>query len=206
MTQPRTAGDLEPQYITYILCVLYVQKVIPDAFAASEASSASMMDGHQLQLDPQQQTGINFTIKSADEAILLIEDEASGRKFKLGIDASQNSVTWLSRIKGRTNRLGKAVGGTGEYEIRLDTKNTPQILSPGEERHFWLDWKLDHAHVAQLQLGRTILRSKGVTGGAAGTDDGGEVGEVILKWPIPVTFAPTRISALMMPQAHVEIR
>ena len=165
MTQLRTAGDLEPQYITYILCVLYVQKVIPDAFAVSSAaSSASMMDGHQLQLDPQQQTGINFTIKSADEAILLIEDEASGRKFKVGIGASQNSVTWLSRIKGRTNRLGKAVGGTGEYEIRLDTKNTPQILSPGEERHFWLDWKLDHAHVAQLQLGRSIQRGQGNTG------------------------------------------
>ena len=188
-----------------------MQKVIPDAFAASAAASsaASMMDGHhQLHLDPQQQTGINFTIKSADEAILLIEDESSGSKFKVGIGASQNSVTWLSRIKGaKTNRLGKAIGGSmGEYEIRLDTKNTPQILSPLEDRHFWLDWKLDHAHVAQLQLGRTILRSKGVTGGAAGTDDGGEVGEVILKWPIPVTFAPTRISTLMMPQAHVEIR
>ena len=104
------------------------------------------------------------------------------------------------------NHITFIVAGGGatedEYEIRLDTQNTPQILSPVEERHFWLDWKLDHAHVAQLQLGRTILRSKGST--AAAADGGG--GEVILKWPIPVTFAPTRISALMMPQAHVEIR
>ena len=91
-----------------------------------------------------------------------------------------------------------------EYEIRLDTQNTPQILSPVEERHFWLDWKLDHAHVAQLQLGRG---GKGGHGGHGSLGSlNGEDEEVILKWPIPVTFAPTKISALTMPQANVEIR
>jgi hypothetical protein len=90
-----------------------------------------------------------------------------------------------------------------EYEIRLDTQNTPQILSPVEERHFWLDWKLDHAHVAQLQLGRG---GKGGHGGHGSLSLNGEDEEVILKWPIPVTFAPTKISALTMPQANVEIR
>ena len=88
-----------------------------------------------------------------------------------------------------------------EYEIRLDTQNTPQILSHVEERHFWLDWKLDHAHVAQLQLGRGGKGGHGSLGSLNGEDE-----EVILKWPIPVTFAPTKISALTMPQANVEIR
>ena len=49
-------------------------------------------------------------------------------------------------------------------EVRLNSQNTPQILSPVEERDFWLDWKLDHAHVAQLQLGRSIQRGQGNTG------------------------------------------
>ena len=163
-----------------------------------------MIDGNQVDLDPKQQTGINFTIKSGNEAILLIEDEASRIKFKVGIGASENSVTWLSLIKGR-KRSGKAVeGGAGrdkvQDEVRLNSQNTPQVLSPVEERDFWLDWKLDHAHVAQLQLGCSQCGRVGGKGGH-GKDD-----EVMLKWPIPVTFAPTRISALMMPQAHVEIR
>jgi len=167
------------------------------------ADSSPMIDGHQVHLDPKQQTGINFTIKSRDEAILLIEDEVEAVKFKVGIGASGNSVTWLSRIKGRKRRSGQKGGGAteDEYEIRLDTQNTPQILSPAEERHFWLDWKLDHAHVAQLQLGRGGKGGHGGHGSLNGEDE-----EVILKWPIPVTFAPTKISALTMPQANVEIR
>ena len=89
-------------------------------------------------------------------------------KYKIAIGASQNSVTWLSLIKGK-KRLGKAVEGWPSQdkvqdEVRLNSQNTPQILSPVEEREFWLDWKLDHAHVAQLQLGRSIQRGQGNTG------------------------------------------
>ena len=77
-----------------------------DGFAGMLADSSPMIDGHQVHLDPKQQTGINFTIKSRDEAILLIEDEVEAVKFKVGIGASGNSVTWLSRIKGRKRRSG----------------------------------------------------------------------------------------------------
>ena len=90
---------------------------------------------------------------------MLIEDEVSNSKFKIGIGASQNSITWLSHIKGK-KRLGKAASSgfnTNEVqdEVRLNSQNTPGILSSLEERDFWLDWKLDHAHVAQLQLGKS---------------------------------------------------
>ena len=76
-------------------------------FAGMLADSSAMIDGHQVHLDPKQQTGINFTIKSRDEAILLIEDEVEAVKFKVGIGASQNSVTWLSRIKSRKRISGQ---------------------------------------------------------------------------------------------------
>ena len=76
-------------------------------FAGLLADSSPMIDGNQVHLDPKQQTGINFTIKSRDEAILLIEDEVEAVKFKVGIGASGNSVTWLSRIKDRKRRSGQ---------------------------------------------------------------------------------------------------
>ena len=87
----------------------YVQKVKQQTygFAGMLADSSPMIDGHQVHLDPKQQTGINFTIKSRDEAILLIEDEVEAVKFKVGIGASGNSVTWLSRIKGRKRTSGQ---------------------------------------------------------------------------------------------------
>ena len=72
--------------LTYILLcsvICYVcKKSQPDtcfaAVVALDAASSSMIDGYQVHLDPKQQTGINFTIKSGDEAILIIEDETKG--------------------------------------------------------------------------------------------------------------------------------
>ena len=69
----------------------------------------------------------------------------------------------------------------------MDTQNTADILSKNS-RHFWLYWKLDNAHVEQLQLGTL-------------TDD-----QAIIKWPVPVTFSPTQISVQKAPESHVEIR
>ncbi len=82
-------------------------------------------------------------------------------------------------------------------EIRLQSQNTPQILSESEERHFWLNWKLDNAHVSTLQLGR-LAAEKGEELQQEHQD------EVIIKWPIPVTFTPTKISALMNIAGHQE--
>ena len=77
------------------------------------------------------------------------------------------------------------------------SEKTSQILSPWDdaESQFWLTWKLDHAHVAQLQLGRKLR-----------TDPKKE--EVVIKWPIPVTFKPSRITAhqLKRPEPLSEIR
>ena len=80
--------------------------------------------------------------------------------------------------------MASALGG---QEIRLATQNTPDLLSDKETRNFWLTWSANSAHVATLQLGHDT--------------------EVILKWPIPITFVPTKIKAKMVPGgAHVDIR
>ena len=77
--------------------------------------------------------------------------------------------------------------GEDKQEIRLTSLSTPDILSKTETRDFWLEWSVDAAHISTLQLGHNT--------------------EVILKWPIPITFVPTKIRAvLMMPGAHVDIR
>lgn len=144
-----------------------------------------MIDHTSYELSAEQ-TSVNFSIKGQNEVVLFIQDEANNElKYKLGIGASSDeSVTWLSQV----TRLGG--------EIRLESQNTAGILSENDERHFWLNWKLDKAHVAQLQLGRpTDARNKR------------EQEEVIIKWPIPVTFTPSKITARsMMPEPHVQIR
>lgn len=148
--------------------------------------TTSLIDHTSYELSAEQ-TSVNFSIKGQNEVILLIEDSANkGIEYKIGIGASiDNSVTWLSQV----SRLGG--------EMRLDSQNTAGILSENDERHFWLNWKLDKAHVAQLQLGRPTK----------GENKREEQEEVIIKWPIPVTFTPTKITARsMMPEPHVQIR
>ena len=66
-----------------MFCVQKQSNQIHTCFAAASpiegVLSSSMIDGgYQVHLDPKQQSGINFTIKSGDEAILLIEDDATG--------------------------------------------------------------------------------------------------------------------------------
>ena len=62
------------------------------------------MDGGLVEVDSDQ-TGVNFTIKGQNEAILLIEDQANEKiKFRIAIGASQNTVTWLGQI----NKKGMA--------------------------------------------------------------------------------------------------
>ena len=75
-----------------------------------------------------------------------------------------------------------------EGEIRLDSQNTADILSSLDSKHFWLYWKLDNAHVEQLQLGLA------------------DEEEALVKWPVPVTFSPTQIKVLRVPESNVEIR
>ena len=74
-----------------------------------------------------------------------------------------------------------------EGEIRLDSQNTADILSM-DSKHFWLYWKLDNAHVEQLQLGLADEQ------------------EALVKWPVPVTFSPSQITVLRVPESDVEIR
>ena len=70
----------------------------------------------------------------------------------------------------------------------MDSQNTADILSSLDSKHFWLYWKLDNAHVEQLQLGLA------------------DEEEALVKWPVPVTFSPTQITVLRVPESNVEIR
>ena len=69
----------------------------------------------------------------------------------------------------------------------MDSQNTADILSM-DSKHFWLYWKLDNAHVEQLQLGLADEQ------------------EALVKWPVPVTFSPSQITVLRVPESVVEIR
>ena len=69
----------------------------------------------------------------------------------------------------------------------MDSQNTADILSMDSKR-FWLYWKLDNAHVEQLQLGLADEQ------------------EALVKWPVPVTFSPSQITILRVPESDVEIR
>ena len=69
----------------------------------------------------------------------------------------------------------------------MDSQNTADILSM-DSKHFWLYWKLDNAHVEQLQLGLADEQ------------------EALVKWPVPVTFSPSQITILRVPESDVEIR
>ena len=70
----------------------------------------------------------------------------------------------------------------------MDSQNTADILSSLDSKHFWLYWKLDNAHVEQLQLGLADEQ------------------EALVKWPVPVTFSPSQITILRVPESDVEIR
>ena len=69
----------------------------------------------------------------------------------------------------------------------MDSQNTADILSM-DSKQFWLYWKLDNAHVEQLQLGLADEQ------------------EALVKWPVPVTFSPSQITFLRVPESDVEIR
>lgn len=69
----------------------------------------------------------------------------------------------------------------------MDSQNTADILSM-DSKQFWLYWKLDNAHVEQLQLGLADEQ------------------EALVKWPVPVTFSPSQITVLRVPESDVEIR
>ena len=83
-------------------------------------SSSVLMDGGLVEVDSDQ-TGVNFTIKGQNEAILLIEDQANEKiKFRIAIGASQNTVTWLGQINKKGMAFLPDIWGLGAGKIMLE--------------------------------------------------------------------------------------
>ena len=99
------------------------------ASTGSDTSISIQDDGLQVIRVEPGQTGVNFSLKTIDEVVLLLEDgEAADLQYKVALGAQENMVTWLSQISGGSKGKKFRHAGWSSWEGRAGRQLISGIL------------------------------------------------------------------------------